>query len=145
MEVRVFNIRMNNKYLIKDQNRVNDFLKTVQLKKSSTQFVEGKENMWSLLVYYECGKQENNAHELKDQEPVLNKNEAKLAGSIRQWRQLKAENERLAPYLVLTNKSIALLAKSKPKTDKELLQVYGIGQAKVDLYGQELLKLLNVK
>ncbi|MDJ0645759.1 MAG: HRDC domain-containing protein [Flavobacteriaceae bacterium] len=145
MEVRVFNIRMNNKYLIKDQNRVNDFLKTVQLKKSSTQFVEGKENMWSLLVYYEYGKQENNAHEIKDQEPVLNKNEAKLAGSIRQWRQLKAENERLAPYLVLTNKSIALLAKSKAKTDKELLQVYGIGQAKVDLYGQELLKLLNAK
>ena len=143
MEVRVFNIRMSNEHLITDQNRVNDFLKTVQLKKSSTQFIEGKENIWSLLVYYEFLAHDKKSPKPRKEELVLEDHESKLADHIRQWRQTKAEEEGISSYMVLTNKSILALAKFKPTTTKELLEIHGIGEIKAERYGKEILDLFN--
>ena len=46
MQVRVFSIRLDNAFLEYDQQQLNAFLNTVTVKKSSTQFVEGKEAHW---------------------------------------------------------------------------------------------------
>lgn len=143
MEVRVFNIRMSNEHYLADQNRLNDFLKTVQVKKSSTQYIDGKQNMWSLVLYYEHLTPEKKSSKPKSEEIVLANHEKQLADSLRQWRQTKAEDEGISSYMVLTNRTILALVKFKPVTEKELFEIHGIGEIKVERYGKEILGLLN--
>lgn len=52
MKIQLFTIRIDGNHLVTDQNRLNDFLENVTFKKSSTQFIGGKPNSWSVLIHY---------------------------------------------------------------------------------------------
>ena len=53
MQVSVFSIRIDPAFLELDQKKLNEFLKTVTFKKSSTQLIESGEFHWSVIIYYE--------------------------------------------------------------------------------------------
>jgi hypothetical protein len=57
MQVSVFSIRLDPSFLELDQHKLNEFLKTINFKKSSTQFIESDESHWSVIVYYEIENQ----------------------------------------------------------------------------------------
>ena len=59
--------------------------------------------------------------------------------ALRQWRNDIAKREGKPPYLFLTNRQAAELARKPPCTLADLRQVQGIGESKVEAFGAELL------
>ncbi|HZG74419.1 MAG TPA: HRDC domain-containing protein [Paenibacillus sp.] len=68
------------------------------------------------------------------------KNEA-VYEALREWRRKQAAKENKAPYMVGTNRLLAMLAAFLPQTPDELLQIPGFGPFKANLYGKELLAI----
>jgi ATP-dependent DNA helicase RecQ len=68
-----------------------------------------------------------------------------LAGRIKEWRAVEAKRLKVPAYVVLHDRTMAALAAARPKNPKELLQIDGIGQAKVDRFGDELIRLCAEK
>jgi HRDC domain len=59
------------------------------------------------------------------------------------WRRETARAEDRAAYLILTNDTMQKIAATKPQTMQELLDIKGIGEVKLERYGEALLKLIR--
>jgi ATP-dependent DNA helicase RecQ len=66
-----------------------------------------------------------------------------LVATLRQWREQTCRTAAVPAYVVLSNAVIDELARARPTALDELLEIKGIGPAKVKQYGQELLKILS--
>ena len=65
-----------------------------------------------------------------------------LADRLRSWRKERAADDEVPAFVVFNDKTLAELARVRPRTSAGLLQVSGFGPAKVDRYGDELLAVL---
>jgi DNA helicase II / ATP-dependent DNA helicase PcrA len=65
-----------------------------------------------------------------------------VADALRAWRRKRAEADGVPAYVVFNDRTLAALAERRPRSRGELLAVDGIGPAKLDRYGDELLGLL---
>ena len=63
------------------------------------------------------------------------------AARIREWRATEAKRLKVPAYVVLHDRSVQALAQACPKNPRELLQIEGIGPAKVERFGEDLLRL----
>ncbi|MFC2603342.1 MAG: HRDC domain-containing protein, partial [Treponema sp.] len=66
-----------------------------------------------------------------------------LYEAIKEWRQRTAEEENVPPYIIFGDKTIEELVLKKPRTERELLGVFGIGEVKAEKFGSALLRLLS--
>jgi ATP-dependent DNA helicase RecQ len=64
---------------------------------------------------------------------------------LREWRSETASAANLPPYTILHDASLKEIAAFKPDTEAGLLSIGGIGQAKLERYGQELLAIIDAK
>ena len=62
--------------------------------------------------------------------------------ALRRWRADKARQQGVPAYVIVHDRTLAELAEQRPQSRTELLEVTGIGQAKAERYGEELLELL---
>ena len=62
--------------------------------------------------------------------------------ALRDWRVERARRDGVAPYLVCTNQQLAAMIKARPQSMAKLGIIDGIGKAKLEKYGQEILALL---
>jgi superfamily II DNA helicase RecQ len=75
-------------------------------------------------------------------EPVrLSPAEEALAARIREWRAGEAKRLRVPAYVVMHDRTLAALAQARPKNLRELLLIDGIGPAKAERFGAEILRL----
>lgn len=63
----------------------------------------------------------------------------KLFEILRRRRREIAQKEGIPPYLIFSDATLRELSAYKPKDDKELLDIKGIGQQKLERYGAEFL------
>ncbi len=75
-------------------------------------------------------------------ENILTAAEASLFEALRVWRAERARDQGVPAYVILHDKSLIELATQRPTNATELHSVAGIGQAKADRYGEDLLRLL---
>jgi len=68
-----------------------------------------------------------------------------LAGRIKEWRAAEAKRLKVPAYVVLHDRTLAALAHARPGNPKELLGIDGIGPAKVERFGEDLLRLCAEK
>ena len=66
-----------------------------------------------------------------------------LLKKIRQWRYEKAKDLKIRPYVIFNNVTLVDLATRQPMTCEELLTISGIGEKKVELYGDEIVMIIN--
>jgi superfamily II DNA helicase RecQ len=66
-----------------------------------------------------------------------------LAARIREWRAAEARRLKVPAYVVLHDRTLAAVAHARPRTPKDLLRIEGIGQAKVDRFGDEILRICS--
>lgn len=66
-----------------------------------------------------------------------------LFEKLRSLRLELAQEQNMPPYIIFSDKTLQELAQKKPTTLVELLQIKGIGQNKLDKYGERFLTLLN--
>ncbi|MGQ4532587.1 ATP-dependent DNA helicase UvrD2 [Dermabacteraceae bacterium P13138] len=65
-----------------------------------------------------------------------------LFARLREWRKSRAEEDGVPAYVVCNNSVLGALAQHRPGTLDELMRVPGIGSAKAERYGSELLKIV---
>lgn len=70
-----------------------------------------------------------------DADPVLMR-------KLRALRSSLASKKRVPPYRIFHDRTMADLASKKPASRASLLEVYGLGEAKVDQFGDAILRLL---
>ena len=68
--------------------------------------------------------------------------EIPLYDALRDWRAERARRDGVAPYMVCTNQQLAAMIKARPQSMAKLGTIDGIGKAKLEKYGQEILALL---
>ncbi len=66
-----------------------------------------------------------------------------LLAALKRWRHEVASEAGIAHYLVLWNSTLEELARRRPNSRESLLEVPGIGPAKVEQFGEGLLALLR--
>jgi ATP-dependent DNA helicase RecQ len=68
--------------------------------------------------------------------------DAGLAAELRAWRLRRAREDAVPAYVVLHDATLSELAARRPRSQSELAAVRGLGPAKLERYGDELLALL---
>ena len=62
--------------------------------------------------------------------------------ALRAWRTARASSDAVPPYVVLTNVTLDAIAKLRPSTLDELSRLPGIGPAKRERYGTDILEVV---
>jgi len=68
---------------------------------------------------------------------------ATVEAALREWRTARAKADDVPAYVVAANAVVRTIAETRPATLTALSRVPGIGPAKLELYGEELLELLS--
>lgn len=66
-----------------------------------------------------------------------------LFEKLRDWRYDLSKQKVIPPYAVLSDKVLKSISSTLPKNDSELLDITGIGPAKLKQYGNDVLKILK--
>ena len=74
---------------------------------------------------------------------TLDEDDAALYGAIKEWRKRTAKEENVPPYVIFGDRTIEDLILKKPRTVRELLNVFGIGEIKAEKFGSALLQLVE--
>ncbi|GLS90680.1 ATP-dependent DNA helicase RecQ [Psychromonas marina] len=67
----------------------------------------------------------------------------KLFARLRQLRKQIADREELPPYIIFSDVSLAEMSELMPMTEREFLNVSGVGHIKLEKYGQEFMEIIN--
>ncbi len=64
-----------------------------------------------------------------------------LLAVLKQWRTAQASRAALPPYCVFSDKTLMEIARARPQTSDDLLEVSGVGPGKLEKYGEDVLKI----
>ena len=82
----------------------------------------------------------------RKEKTVVNISDSKhprLYEQIRAWRNLKAEEENLPHYRIISQRAVLGISNSLPGNKHQLLKVNGLGRRKLDKYGNEILEIVE--
>jgi ATP-dependent DNA helicase RecQ len=66
-----------------------------------------------------------------------------LFEALRAWRRAEAEERGVPPYVIFSDKTLRELSRARPTTRGELRGIYGIGEAKLEAFGDAVLELIE--
>jgi ATP-dependent DNA helicase RecQ len=75
----------------------------------------------------------------EDQDPDTQR----IAAALREMRSKISKHEKVPAYVVFSDRTLTELASVRPKTESQLLDVSGIGPAKVERYGRQILNAIR--
>ena len=67
----------------------------------------------------------------------------RLFGVLKQLRRVMAEEAGVPPYILFSDKSLHQMSSFMPQTPEDLLAINGVGQAKLERYGQPFLAAIQ--
>ena len=144
MNIKVFNIRLTKEYCQADQDKMNAFLNSVEVKLTSTNFVtSGTKDFWSAAIFYVLKSDKKPKTETKFIEEELLPNEQNIFNALRKWRNDAAEKLNWSPFRICHNSHLVAIAKANPQTLEELETVLTFGKSRTDKYGADIMEVLN--
>jgi ATP-dependent exoDNAse (exonuclease V) alpha subunit len=78
-----------------------------------------------------------------DSEPPANELDDELLNELRKWRLTRAKNDSVPAYIVAHDKALEALARQQPTNSSQLLAVTGFGPRKAELYGEDIIKIMQ--
>ncbi len=78
---------------------------------------------------------------LENFDRVLSAVEENLFDELKSWRKDESFHQGTLPYLIFSNKTLKLIAMNRPKSHAELERISGVGPAKLEAYGADILRL----
>jgi len=116
MNVKVFNIRLSKEHCQNDQANMNEFLDSVEVKLTSTNFVTtGTIDYWSAVVFYQPKVVKAQKPENRLQLDDLSTDELKTFKALRSWRNDLAEKLNWSAFRICYNSHLLEIAKKKSK------------------------------
>ena len=140
MNIKVFNIRLDKEHCQEDQNKMNEFLDSVEIKLTSTNFVTTTTvDFWSAVVFFEPKKESKSMVDERE----LTVEEKKIYFALKKWRSDKAQELILPHYMICHNSELVSIAIKKPQRLEDFKTVKGFGENKTANYGDDIISLLN--
>ena len=62
-----------------------------------------------------------------------------LAARLREWRAAEAKRLGVPAYVVMHDRTLTAVAQTRPRNPRELLEINGMGPAKVEKFGAAIL------
>ncbi len=75
--------------------------------------------------------------------PPLTDQEKKVVSELKKWRLEQSHARRVPAYMICPDRTLEHLARARPQTIQQLNGTYGLGDAKIARYGEELLTALQ--
>jgi ATP-dependent DNA helicase RecQ len=66
-----------------------------------------------------------------------------LFETLRVWRRREAEERGVPPYVIFSDRTLRELARVRPTTPYELRGIYGIGDTKLEAFGDAIVHLVR--
>ncbi|MGG7178003.1 DNA helicase RecQ [Clostridium paraputrificum] len=122
------------------------FIKGLIKEMINQEFVALKEGTYSMLrlnpksmdILY--GRQ-NVLLFVREEEQAINK---ELFAILKNWRREAANKEGIKPYIIFSDATLIEIVNKLPDKKEALLDIRGVGEKKVDKYGDEILKILQL-
>jgi translin len=77
------------------------------------------------------------------EEPDLDSIELEIYHALSDWRDHKANEENLAPFIIARNSWLKQIIKLRPSSIKQLYGIKGFGERRVNKYGKEIVAIIN--
>jgi superfamily II DNA helicase RecQ len=99
---------------------------------------KGGQAFWTLFVDYE---------EILEHKPTsrLSEKQGWMYNQIRSWRNTRAEEDGIAPYVIANNKQVEQMAILEDPTLEALTAIKGFGAGKAEKYGKDLVAYILMK
>ena len=144
MNIKVFNIRLSKEHCQNDQSKMNEFLDTVEVKLTSTNFVTtGTLDYWSAVVFFEPKGLKNEKAESKFSEEELLPDEFKAYKALQSWRNDLAKKLDWSAFRICHNSHLIAIVKANPQTLDELGNLSSFGKTRAEKYGDDIMSVLN--
>jgi len=149
MKCKTFKIHLQEETGNLAEVKLNKFLEDLNVTQVFASVVS--DEYWSVPVFYDDNFSAPKASaakfaksEVASVEPIiLTADEEKIYAALREWRNEQAARDGLPPYMIAHNDSLMTMAKIKPKSREELVQIKGFGEKRAEKYGEELLQIIN--
>jgi ATP-dependent DNA helicase RecQ len=112
----------------------------LELTQKALPVINGKQNVY---LRKQISKKVNPTKPIDLTINIDSTNEPDLFEALKLLRAALAKKSRTKPYKVFSDQTITELADKKPKTPRELENIYGIGPKKLKKYGQTLLEFIQ--
>ncbi|MBF8271341.1 MAG: ATP-dependent DNA helicase RecQ [Magnetococcales bacterium] len=127
---------------------LNQFLSGHRVLSMDRSFVQdGPNSAWSFCVHFEASAGSPITMPGKrpkvDYKEVLNDQDFAVFARLRDLRKERSESEGVPAYALFTNEQLAEMVQRRVTTPSALLEISGIGDARVEKYGEDFLKLLR--
>ena len=135
------------------EEELNRFLSGVRVVHIHREFVaQGDNSFWSIAVEYltgyfsqtgplGSGKQRGRV----DYKDLLSPEDFAIFAMLRDWRKQKAAEEAVPVYQIFTNQQLAAMVERGVTSKSELLDIEGVGEGRVEKYGEAVLDILSRK
>ena len=77
---------------------------------------------------------------VKEEETAINK---ELFNIVKNWRRERAYKDGIKPYIIFSDATLIEIVNKLPKSKEELMDIRGVGEKKVERYGEEILKIIS--
>ena len=88
-------------------------------------------------------KRDKAAGQKPKEEWLRTEREERLWQALRKWRQERARAEEIPAYMVCGDKTLRDIVEKMPRGLGGLRSIYGLGEAKIDKFGDEILEVLD--
>jgi len=141
MKCKLLHIRLKKRYRAPDEAKTNEFLEGVNVKRIFAAVRGGLSPFWSALVFYEPEPREEGTTYV--QEAQVTAEEEELYGKLRAWRNKRALEEDVPPYMIAHNAWLRQMVKLRPRTKEDLIEVKGFGAGRTERYGDDILRIFR--
>ena len=146
--LKIFTLKYEEKSEQFNDSIMTNFLADKELLRWESHFFERKnEYFWTVLVEYRTlfplqfiGKKEGNKNE--SYKEIFSDNDWPLFNVLREWRTDMSKKEGIPPYIICNNIQMANIAIKRPSSLNALQEIDGIGKAKIEKYGKEILQII---
>ncbi len=149
MQLKVFILPVKN--LPVAEAEMNVFLRGHRVLAVKKEFVsDGENSFWTFCVEHLesvpgiVGPSSVGGRPKVDYRELLKPEEFQLFSRLRDWRKGVAEKEGVPVYTVLTNEQLAQIIQKKVATKAGLKEIEGVGDVRVEKYGEAVLQVLAV-
>lgn len=150
MMVKVFSVAFDSVVAGFDDAEIRQFVKDKQTVSICHHFFMRSEIPYlTFVVTYRCARPPQELGAVKpSEEPwrkLLQESDMGLFNLLREWRSKRAKKEAVPPYVLFTNHQFAQIVKKRPQSFAELFKIEGIGKAKLEKYGEEILEISRIQ
>jgi ATP-dependent DNA helicase RecQ len=150
--LKIFTLRFEDKVQGFNDEIIFNFLCDKEVISWKSYFFERRnDKFWTIMLEYKpCDSQSasipGKTREKRDQtyKDLLSENDWPLFKRLREWRGETSKAEGIPPYIICNNIQLAKIAVTRPNSLNELQEIEGIGNAKREKYGTDILKLVGI-